>query len=417
MADLQDDPQDTPGVGERDPQTPAPPNPVPVPQADPECLARARTLLAAHPVADGYNTLAKALALIPWHDLEVGESALDTDIPRLRAGGVGAQFWALTADADCPDPAGVTLERLDRIRSLITSCPDWLRLAMSGGDLADARNCGRIASFLGPVAAHALGDSLGTLRAFHVLGVRILALSPGTRWTEPGLTRFGLEVVREANRLGILLDLTGATPGTWRRTLDCSKAPALLSRSAAASLTEHPLNASDELLAELGVNGGICLVSFAPEQIVQGGPAVSVRDVADHIERVRDVAGPSHVGLSGTYGLITGAPRTLGLEDASCYPTLIAELLGRGWTDPEIAALTWENFARVVRDTEFAARTTAPRTAPSRATIEDLDGPGDGPGEGPGDGSRAGAVRGVPNGMVRRAADPSRGTSSPPRAT
>lgn len=116
-------------------------------------------------------------------------------------------------------------------------------------------------------------------------------------------------------------------------------------------------------------------MSFAPEQIEQGARAVSVRDVADHIERVRDVAGPTHVGLAGTYGLVRGAPRAAGLEDASCYPTLIAELLGRGWTDPEIAALTWENFARVVRDVEFTARATAPRRTPSKATIEDLDGP------------------------------------------
>lgn len=235
MADLQDAPEDTSAAGELDPSIPAPPDAPPVPEYSADGLARARALLAAHPVADGHNTLAKALGQIPWHDLEVGENGLDTDIPRLRAGGVGAQFWALTADADCPDPAGVTLERLDRIRSLIASYPEWLRLALTGGDLADARNCGRIASFLGPVTAHALGDSLGTLRAYHVLGVRILALGPGTRWTEPGLTRFGLEVVREANRLGMLLDLSGAAPGTWRRTIDNSKAPALLSRSAAAS--------------------------------------------------------------------------------------------------------------------------------------------------------------------------------------
>ncbi|MGW8731505.1 dipeptidase [Streptomyces sp. NPDC055808] len=381
MADLQDDPENASAVGELDPPASAPPDPAPAPapdtdvDADDDRLDRARDLLAAYPVADGHNTLAKALAQAPWHDLEVGESSLDTDLPRLRAGGVGAQFWALTADRDCPDPAGATLERLDRIRTLVAASPEWLRLALTAGDLADARNCGRIASFLGPVAAHALGNSLGTLRAYHVLGVRALALTPGTPWTEPGLSRFGLEVVRESNRLGILLDLSGAAPATWRRTIDASKAPALLSRSAASALTQHPLNASDDLLAALGAHGGVCLVSFAPEQIERGGPAVSVRDVADHIERVRDVAGPTHVGLSGTYGLITGAPRTTGLEDASCYPTLIAELLDRGWTEPEIAALTWENLARVIRDVEFTARATAPRRAPSSATIEDLDGP------------------------------------------
>ncbi|MFE4871877.1 dipeptidase [Streptomyces sp. NPDC056682] len=380
MADLQDDPQDTPGVGELDapapaapPDSDAGPAPAPAPEHGDD-LRRARTLLAAHPVADGHNTLARALALTPWQDLEAGESSLDTDIPRLRAGGVGAQFWALTAEDDGTEPVAGTLERLDRIRSLIAAYPEGLRLALSGGDLSDARNCGRIASFLGPVAAHALGDSLGTLRSLHLLGVRALSLTPGTSWTEPGLSRFGLEVVREANRLGVLLDLCGATPGTWRRTLGTSRAPVLLSRSAAASLTPHPLNATDDLLAAIGAHHGVCLVSFAPEQIERTGKAVSVSDVADHIERVRDVAGPGNVGLSGTYGLITGAPRTPGLEDASCYPTLIAELLGRGWTDPEVAALTWENLARVVRDAEFAARAT--RGGASSATLEELDGPG-----------------------------------------
>ncbi|MBD0746576.1 dipeptidase [Streptomyces sp. CBMA152] len=359
---------------------PAPPavEPEAGPQEEPahldsDGLTRARAALRAHPVADGYNTLAQILVNTPWHDVELGESSLDTDIPRLRHGGVGAQFWSLMVAVDCPDPVSATLERIDRLRTLVEACPEGLRLALSVGDLADARNHGRIASLFGPVAVHALGDSLGTLRAYHALGVRAVALTATVSWTRAGLTRFGEEVVRELNRLGMVIDLSGAAPETIRQTLGAAKAPLVFTRSAARALTDHPLNVGDELLAALPENGGVCLVSLAPDQVARPGRAACVQDVADHIEHLRGVVGTGHIGLSGAYGLPQGSPRTVGLEDASCYPVLIAELIERGWEEPEIAALTWENLARVVRDVDFAARAAQPRRGPSTATIEDLD--------------------------------------------
>ncbi|MFD9793010.1 dipeptidase [Streptomyces sp. NPDC059070] len=347
--------------------------PAPAGSPDPEHLARVRALLRAHPVADGYNTLAQVLVQTPWHDVELGESSLDTDIPRLRQGGVGAQFWSLVVAADCPDPVSATLERVDRLRTLVDACPEGLRLALAAGDLADARNHGRIASLFGPVAAHALGDSLGTVRAYHALGVRAVALTATASWTRAGLTRFGQEVVRELNRLGMLIDLSGAAPETVRQTLVAAKAPLVFTRSAARALTDHPLNVTDELLAGLPENGGVCLVSLAPAQVTRSGRAARVQDVADHVEHLRGVVGPEHIGLSGAYGLTAGAPRTIGLEDASCYPVLLAELVARGWEDTELAALTWGNLVRVIRDVDFAARATQPRRGPSTATIEDLD--------------------------------------------
>ncbi|WP_405820385.1 membrane dipeptidase [Streptomyces sp. NBC_00838] len=386
MADLRDDPHDsdsTSAAGDLDP----PPEP---PAAEPAATAtatatpassaeRAATLLAAHPVIDGHNSLAPTLlrrrAAGHSHDLEQGENFLDTDMPRIRAGALGAQFWSLQVadDADDEDRAvSTTLELIDVVRDLIASCPESLRLALGAGDLADARHCGRVASFLGPVSGRAIGGSLATLRAFHFLGVRVLALA-GARWADDGLTRFGQEAVREMNRLGVLVDLSGASGETVRATLAVTKAPAMFSHSAAGALTADPGNVPDEILALLGANAGVCMVSFDPALIHRDGRAPAVSAVADHVERVRDVAGPQCVGLAGTYGREADAPRTAGLEDTSCYPRLITELLDRGWDDTQITDLTWGNAARVVRDAEFLARAAQGRRPASTATIEELD--------------------------------------------
>ncbi|NEB78788.1 membrane dipeptidase, partial [Streptomyces sp. SID14478] len=196
--------------------------------------------------------------------------------------------------------------------------------------------------------AAALGDSLGTLRALHALGLRALTLT-GTAWTDDpatGLTRFGEEVVREMNRLGMLIDLAGAAPATALRALAVSKAPAVLTRSGARALNSHPDNASDALLAALGASKGLCLV---PCSVSRTGPAL--RDVADHLDHVRRVAGPESVGLSGMYD--TGDAHPEGLTDAAGYPALIAELLDRGWPDADLALLTWGNVQRVLRGAEF----------------------------------------------------------------
>lgn len=380
MADLRDDPHDsdsTSAVGELD--TPPRPPAAEATAAPASTAERAGALLAAHPVIDGHNSLAPTLlrrrAAGHSHDLEQGENFLDTDMPRIRAGALGAQFWSLQV-ADGPDgddrAVSTTLELIDLVRDLIASCPESLRLALGAGDLADARHCGRVASLLGPVSGRAIGDSLATLRAFHFLGVRALALA-GARWADNGLTRFGQEAVREMNRLGVVVDLSGASDETARAALAVTKAPAMFSHSAAGALNPDPGNVPDEILALLGANAGVCMVSFAPATVSRDGGAPTASAVADHVERVRDVAGPGCVGLSGTYGRETDTPRTAGLEDPSCYPRLITELLDRGWDDAAITDLTWGNAARVLRDTELLARAAQGRRPASTATIEELD--------------------------------------------
>ncbi|WP_327236327.1 dipeptidase [Streptomyces sp. NBC_01317] len=376
MADLQDDPFTTTTSTPSSPSSADPSGTTDTAPTEPGSDERARALLAAHPVIDGHNSLAQALRHTGPHDVELGEAALDTDLPRLRAGGVGGQFWSLAVPGQAVDQnraISSTLELIDLVRSLISNCPEGLRLALNAGDLADARNCGRVASLLGPVAGPALGDSIGTLRGYHALGVRCVALA-GAGWAADGLTRFGQEMVREMNRLGVLVDLSGTTSATARAALAVAKAPVLLTHSAARALTDHPANVADAVLELLPANHGVCMVSFAPEQVTRATGRPSVRDVADHVEHVREVAGPESVGLSGTYGLEAEGPRTAGLEDTSRYPWLIAELLDRGWDETDLAALTWGNAARVVRDAEFAARAARQRRGPSTAMREDLDG-------------------------------------------
>ncbi|MEU6542581.1 dipeptidase [Streptomyces sp. NPDC046859] len=344
----------------------------PGPVLDPaaaDLLTRARALLDAHPVADGYSGLPRALRRLSWFDLELGESAVDTDVPRLREGRVGALFWALhLADGLSGDRAvGAALEQLDLVKTVVRAHPDGLRLACAPGPVTDVRHSGRTAVLPGPAGAVALGDSLGILRSLHGLGLRALTLT-GVSWAgEAGLSRFGEEVLREMNRLGVLADLSGAGPDTVRRACAVSKAPVLCTRSAARALRPHAANLPDDLLAALGAAKGLCMVPLAAEQT---GP--SVRDVADHLDHVRALAGADCVGLSGTFDTGTAHPQDL--ADVSGYPRLVAELLRRDWSETDIALLTWGNVQRVLREADFAAREAQRRREPSTATITDLDG-------------------------------------------
>ncbi|MDQ0581445.1 dipeptidase [Streptomyces rishiriensis] len=386
MADLHDEPHTLPEVGELDDEAQAAPFGPYAPLTAEEAaeaagavktaqepggtpLERARALLAAHPVADGYSGLSSALRQLPWYDLQSGESAVDTDVPRLRRGNVGALLWSLHLPEGlaAERAVGATLEQLDLARSVVAAHPEGLRLARSAGQLIDAHKCGRVAVVLGPATAAALDDSLGVLRVLHSLGLRVLTLA-GTSWAgDAGLTRFGEEVVREMNRLGVLADLSGACDLTVGRVLTLSRTPVLCTRSAARALRPHPANLSDELLAGLGAAKGLCLVPLTAEQT---GPGL--RDVADHLDHVRAIAGPDCVGLSGTYD--SGAAHPQGLADASGYPHLIAELLRRGWPETDITLLTWGNVQRVLRTADFAARAAQDRREPSTARIAELDG-------------------------------------------
>ncbi|MEU6299153.1 membrane dipeptidase [Streptomyces erythrochromogenes] len=361
MADLQDEPHSV-GIGAQDLQAPA------GPETKASALDRAAALLSVHPVADGCNNLVWTLRQSPYHDIETPEAGVDTDIPRLRAGGVGAQFWSLLV------PPGVrpheeaagdrvvsdTLDQIDAALALVRRYPDSLRLALSADDMADARNRGRIASFLGPVPGRTLTDSLGALRAFHALGVRVLAPA-GAPWAQGTLTAFGHEVVQEANRLGILLDLTGCEPEVARRLAGASKAPVILSNTAAAALNPHPGNVTDEVLVALREANGLVMVTFDTARTGD-----SLHAVADHLDHVRAVAGPQGVGLGAAFGTEPPGPRPTGLTDPSGYPRLIAELLDRGWPESDLALLTWGNALRVVRDTEFTSRR---KSSPARGHL------------------------------------------------
>ncbi|MFE7274908.1 dipeptidase [Streptomyces sp. NPDC057623] len=375
MADLRYELDPSPEVGELDdlpeplPGTTPPPVPDSGEGTGTGLLDRAHALLADHPVADGYSGLPWALRHLSWFDLELGESAVDTDVPRMREGHVAALFWALhLPEGLAGDRAvGATLDQLDLVKTVVGGHPEGLRLACTPGPITDVRHSGRIAVLPGPAGATAIGDSLGILRSLHGLGLRSLTLS-GVSWaSEAGLTRFGEEVLREMNRLGVLADLSGASYDTVRRACAVSKAPVLCARSAARALRPHPANLPDELLAGLGAAKGLCMVPLTAEQT---GP--SVRDVADHLDHVRAVAGPESVGLSGTYDAGTAHPQDL--ADASCYPNLVAELLRRGWPDADIALLTWGNVQRVLREADFTAREAQRRRAPSTMKISELDG-------------------------------------------
>ncbi|MGW7422478.1 dipeptidase [Streptomyces sp. NPDC054813] len=354
MADLHDIPATT-EVGEDDS---FPDDPFPL-ATDTGFLERAHVLLDAHPVADGYSGLPRALGPLPWYDLELGEAAVDTDVPRLREGHVGALFWSL----DLPEQergdraVGATLEQLDLVRRVVETHPEGLRLVRTAGQVIDARNCGRVAVVLGPASAAAVDDSLGILRVLNSLGLRVLSLA-GADWADrEGLTRFGEEVIREMNRLGVLADLSGAPETVLARVLALSKTPVLCTRSAAAAVRPHSANLSDALLAQLGEQRGLCMVPLTAEQ---SGPTVP--DVADHLDHVRIVAGPECVALSGSYD--SGATHPRDLADTSCYPHLIAELLRRSWSDTELSLLTWGNVQRVLRSADFTARAAQGRREP-----------------------------------------------------
>jgi membrane dipeptidase len=384
-------------------------------------LQAARDLLSRHPVVDGHNDL-------PWALREGGPGAdiagpvdfTHTDLPRLRAGGVGGQFWSVFVPADLDGDAAVTatLEQIDLVRWLAARYPDDLELALTAADVERIIAAGRVASLIGAEGGHCIGASLPVLRAFYELGVRYLALTHNRNvpWAdsatdEPaarGLTAFGREVVREMQRLGMLVDLSHVAPATMTAALDAAQAPVIFSHSSALALCDHPRNVPDHVLARLPANGGVCMVTFVPEFVAQDcrdwelgvaaemeqrgldhadlagrrafrqdwaerqpRPAATLADVADHVDYVRSVAGVDHVGLGGDYDGVDTQPD--GLADVSCYPALIAELSARGWTEPDLARLTGGNVLRALRDAEAAAAALAARRGPAQARIADLD--------------------------------------------
>ena len=391
-------------------------------------VTAARELLSRHPILDGHNDLPWTLRVADELDLDTTDLAApvastQTDLPRLARGGVGAQFWSVFVPADLEGEVAVTttLEQIDLVHELIRRYPDALELALTSADAERIMAAGRVASLIGAEGGHSIGSSLGTLRALYALGVRYMTLTHNRNlpWAdsatdEPsagGLTAFGREVVREMQRLGMLVDLSHVSPDTMRDALDTAEGPVLFSHSSALAICDHPRNVPDEILARLPGNGGTCMVNFVPPFISQAcrdwaeeftedmrrrgfdlknvpgrgqlkaeraaweaghpRPRVTLAEVADHIGHVREVAGVDHVGIGGDYDGVDWLPE--GLEDVSRYPALIAELLDRGWSEADCGKLASGNVLRTMRDAEAAARAISARRGPSRSRIEDLD--------------------------------------------
>jgi membrane dipeptidase len=398
--------------------------------ASPAAATAARDLLTRHPILDGHNDLPWTLRVADDVDLDTTDldhpvATIQTDWPRMAAGGVGAQFWSVYVSADLEGETAVTttLEQIDLVHELIRRYPGALELALTADDVERIIAAGKVASLIGAEGGHSIGSSLGTLRALYALGVRYMTLTHNRSlpWADSatddpvvgGLSPFGREVVREMQRLGMLVDLSHVSPDTMRDALDTAEGPLIFSHSSALAICDHPRNVPDEILARLPANGGTCMVNFVPAFVSQAcrdwergfaedarrrgfdfknvpgrgqakelrqewiakhpRPAVRLAEVADHAEHVREVAGVDHVGIGSDYDGVDWLPE--GLEDTSCYPALIAELLRRGWSEEDCGKLASGNIIRTLRAAEETARALSASRGPSRSRIEDLDKP------------------------------------------
>jgi len=359
-------------------------------QNDPH-LARALRVLSATPLIDGHNDLPWAIresesaphdVNAPAHDLR-GHTPFMTDIGRLRRGRVGGQFWSvyIPFEASEEGAAKVQLEQIDIAKQFIARYPEAFEEAHTASDVNRIFGEGRIASMLGMEGGHAIENSLGALRAYYGMGVRYMTLTHnGTLdWADAanddhvhgGLTEFGKEVVREMNRLGMLVDLSHTSVETMNDALDVAEAPVMWSHADTKALRDVGRNVPDQVLRRLPDNGGVVMVTFVPSFLTDRDTA-TIADVADHIEHVVEMAGIDHVGIGSDFDGITSTP--VGMEDVSTYPALFAELSRRGWSEADMAKLAGENILRVMREAEEVARRLQRERGPSMATIEELDG-------------------------------------------
>jgi membrane dipeptidase len=386
---------------------------------------RVAALLRSQPVIDGHNDLlweARRRVGYDFDRLDVaGDCPTHTDLPRLRRGGVGGQFWSVFVPASLAgdDAVSATLEQVDAGHQLVARYAGELAFARTPEEVERAWKDGRIASMLGAEGGHSINSSLATLRMLHVLGVRYMTLTHNSNvpWAdsatdEPavgGLTRFGVEVVREMNRIGMLVDLSHVSPDTLRDALAATEVPVVFSHSSARAVCDSPRNVPDDVLETLRANNGVCMVTFVPMFVNPDAaawraeltssaagqgitpadadeysaftdewraknptPKATLEDVVRHVEHVREVAGVDHVGLGGDYDGTSTLPE--GLEDVSGYPRLLAALAERGWSDADLGKLTSGNVLRVWRDAETGAHELQTQRGPRLATIAELDG-------------------------------------------
>jgi membrane dipeptidase len=390
--------------------------------------AHARRLLERAPLVDGHND-------IPWRmreqkprydfdvfDLRQPRPTFHTDIARVRAGGLGAQFWSVYVPGTLQgqDAVTATLEQIDSVQEMLRRYPDTFEAARTAADVERVTRAGRVASMMGMEGGHSIDRSLGALRQFARIGVGYMTLTHNVTlpWADAatdvaksgGLSKFGEEVVREMNRLGMLVDLSHVSPDTMRDALRVTEAPVIFSHSSARAVCDVPRNVPDDVLAEVKANGGVVMVTFVPGFIApEAGPRYARREaertrlkglaqstpaavaaaleawdkanpapkatlaqVADHIDHIRKVAGIDHVGIGGDFDGISDV--VVGLEDVSTYPALFAELLRRGYGDDDLRKIAGRNVLRVMKAAEAVAQRLQKARGPSKATIEGLDG-------------------------------------------
>ena len=355
-------------------------------------------------VLDGHNDLPWAMRKLCGYDLSVadlavGVPALHTDIPRLRAGDVAGQFWSVYAPSSLPEAEAVvaTLEQIEFVHRMIARYPRDFGLALTADEVESVRNSGRIASLIGMEGGHSIASSLAVLRVMYNLGARYMTLThnDNTAWADSatdervlgGLSAFGEEVVREMNRLGMIVDLSHVSTDVMRQAMTTSSAPVMFSHSSARAICDVPRNVPDDVLVDLSRNGGVCMVTFVAEfvsrqvaewsgEIVRlveqrGGdtrsaaefqqvalersssmpaPVATIDDVVAHVEHVREVAGLAHVGIGGDFDGTTMVPQ--GLHDVSGYPRLFDALRSRSWSENDLELLGSSNALRVLRAVE-----------------------------------------------------------------
>lgn len=375
--------------------------------------ARVLEILKTTPLIDGHNDLPWALREGFGNDPHAVDLAtnldattsLHTDIPRLRAGGVGAQFWSVYVPASLSpaEAARATFEQIDTVRRIIAAHPDTFELATTADDIERIHAAGRIASLIGMEGGYSIDDSLGLLREFQQAGARYMTLthSKTTTWADSatdapkwgGLSPFGETVVREMNRIGMMVDLSHVSEETMGDAMRVSEAPVIFSHSSARAVTDHPRNVPDSVLRAMAEDGGVVMVTFVPGFISQAysdwGPAynaeaarlgiapgtrpedprmtawvnanprpnATLADVVAHIQHVREVAGIDHVGLGGDFDGVPSLPDDVQGVDA--YPRILAALMQAGWTEVEIRKLAGENVLRVMRAVEAVAASKA----------------------------------------------------------
>jgi membrane dipeptidase len=396
--------------------------------ADPQRLAHARRLAERAPLVDGHND-------IPWRmreqkprydfdvfDLRQPRPTFHTDLPRLKTSGLRGQFWSVYVPGTLQgqDAVTATLEQIDTVHEMLRRYPDAFEAARTAADVERIAKTGKVASMMGMEGGHSIDRSLGALRMFARLGVGYMTLTHNVTlpWADSamdvakngGLSPFGEEVVREMNRLGMLVDLSHVSPDTMRDALRVSEAPVIFSHSSARAICDVPRNVPDDVLLEVKKNGGVVMVSFVPGFTTPEGapyhrkreaerarlkalpestpaavtaaieawgkanpaPKATLSQVADHMDHIRKVAGIDHIGVGGDFDGISDV--VVGLEDVTRYPALFAELLRRGYSDEDIQQIAGRNVLRVMRGAEAVAQRLQKTRKPSLATIEALDG-------------------------------------------